>query len=984
MGLLPTGLFRPRDSQPQGLPLYEKVTSPASSKASKDRYSDDDVSFSSGSGSDADDDYDDDSTASSPRAGKATSRQSSSGKTSSRTHMLPKRARGASASAFAQQPRRRLQPATATAAVRAHIYRLPNRVIRYLCLALVMTIVVFIYTLVRASQLENRRIASGNIEKPPPPPPTWESFDFLTRYYGGVRNIVPLSENVPQYPREEDEQPYEVVNETATEAGTVPKVHLHAAAAAAAAAAAFHKDKAPLPPSSAFDKYEGYVMAGKDKEHITPCFIDEAKTVSVPPLRYFNGRPNGFPQNIMGSYELLSLPEDICFERFGRYGPYGYGYSVRKGGLGIGEYGEREGADAVWDGVNRVDYRKIDWAQVQKRCYNANARRFKAADTRHAPVNGLYISDADPKAASAPINHVPRDAPPEEAADVSTIDASPVSASGPFSATSSAPSLAPAATSLAAQEDASEASTKSSSSETEPASPAKSAALAASASGPASASASAPAPAPAPAGDLYRTAVVLRCWDEFVWREEDIMNMRSLITELSLASGGRYDVHLLVQVKNDAKYPIWADDEAYRKKIEDTIPEEFRGLVTLWTETQMLSLYQGIHDLYTRGPGLPVHGSYRGLQMAMQHFSYNHPEYAFFWQWEMDIRYTGHILDLFTKMENWARDQPRKGLWERNSRFYIPSVHGSWDDFRQMARVQTEAGFAGADNIWDGMPGGGPDPSKKKMSAGEQTVWGPVRPADPNDWFEPQNDPVPPTTYERDRYNWGVGEEADLITLNPIFDPEGTTWLLSEDITGYNETAETLSGQASGKPRRRAQIITASRMSRRMLHTMHRETAFKKHHAFSEMWPATAALQHGYKAVYVPHPVYVDREWPTQYMARTFNGGRNGASGGSRMSVFGQREHNFRGLSWYYNAGFSPNLYRRWLGLKVNGDGGAEFEENADVTRNDSSVSNMRGGEGRMCLPAMLLHPIKDVELPVESNANEDYDKPESEMNPGS
>ncbi|CAK7566028.1 MAG: hypothetical protein SEPTF4163_003961 [Sporothrix epigloea] len=945
MGLLPAGLFRSRDSQQQDLPLYEKAT--PLSKANRESYSDDDISSSDGTGSDADDDYDDENeiSASLPRTLTASSRQSHT--TSSITHMLPKHSGRASVSAFAQQHRRRMQPSTATAAVRAHIYRLPNKIVRYLCLALVISILVLIFTLVRASQLENRRLASGNIDKAQAPPPAWESFDFLTRYYGGVRNIVSFKENVPQYPREEDEQPYDVANDTIADAGTAPKMHLHAAAAAAAAA--FHKDIAPLPPSSAFDKYDGYIMAGKDKDHITPCFIDEANTVSVPPLRYFEGRPNGFPQNVMGSYELLSLPEDICFERFGRFGPYGYGYSVRKGGLGVGEYGEREGADAVWDGAHRVDYRKVNWAQVQQRCYAANTGRYKHADSRLAPVNGFYINDGYMAAASASISHAPRDATAEEPTAESAADS--VAAPSPAAAS---PQIAP--------------ETASNSSESGPADSVKSASPA----------------TPSLSGDLHRTAVVLRCWDEFVWREEDIMNMRSLITELSLASGGRYDVHLLVQVKNDAKNPIWADDDAYRKKVVDSTPEEFRGLVTLWTETQMLSLYQGIHDLYTRGPGLPVHGSYRGLQMAMQHFAYNHPEYAFFWQWEMDIRYTGHILDLFTKMENWAREQPRKGLWERNSRFYIPSVHGSWDDFRQMSRVQTEVGISGADNIWNGMPGGGPDAGKKKTSAGEQTVWGPVRPADPNDWFEPQNDPVPPTTYDRDRYNWGVGEEADLITLNPIFDPEGTTWLLSDDITGYNETAETENGQASGKPRRRAQIITASRMSRRMLHTMHRETAFKKHHAFSEMWPATAALQHGYKAVYVPHPVYVDREWPTQYMARTFNSGRNGASGGSRMSVFGQREHNFRGLTWYYNAGFSPNLYRRWLGLKVNGDGGAEFEKNADSTRNDSTVSNMRGGEGRMCLPAMLLHPIKNIELPVESSADEDYNKPESDMNPGS
>ncbi len=146
---------------------------------------------------------------------------------------------------------------------------------------------------------------------------------------------------------------------------------------------------------------------------------------------------------------------------------------------------------------------------------------------------------------------------------------------------------------------------------------------------------------------------------------------------------------------------------------------------------------------------------------------------------------------------------------------------------------------------------------------------------------------------------------------------------------------------------------------------MHRETAFKKHHAFPEMWPATVALHHGLKAVFAPHPVFVDRAWPPAYMGRVLNGGRNGASGGGRTSVFGDREHNLRGLTWFYNAGFSGNLYKRWMGLRVNNDGGEEFETTADMSADDATVGTMRGGEGRMCLPPMLLHPVKDVELPV-------------------
>jgi hypothetical protein len=444
-----------------------------------------------------------------------------------------------------------------------------------------------------------------------------------------------------------------------------------------------------------------------------------------------------------------------------------------------------------------------------------------------------------------------------------------------------------------------------------------------------------------------------------LFREDDIANIRSMIAELSMASGGRYDVHLLVQVKEDGKHPIWADHEAYQKRINETIPKEFQGIVTLWTETQMLAMYQGIYDLWTRGPDLPVHGVYRGLSMAMQHFAYLHPEYDFFWQWEMDVRYTGHYYDFVTKLEEWAKAQPRKGLWERNSRFYFPSVHGTWEDFSQMARVQSEMGTAGADSVWKKLPGGDrPAGAEGTSSKGSKMVWGPVRPGE-QDWFETDDDPVPPTTYEADKYKWGVGEEADYITLNPIFDPEGTTWVLKDDITGFN--------RSQPMPPRRAAIITTSRMSRRLLLKMHRMTAFKKQFAFPEMWPATVALQHGYKAVYAPHPMFVDRKWPVDYMAQTYNGGRDGSSGGSRTSIFGEREHNLKGLSWYYNSGFAPNMYKRWVGLKVNNDGGEEFEMNMDETKNGPGVGNMRGGEGRMCIPPMLLHPVKDVELPVEA-----------------
>lgn len=788
-------------------------------------------------------------------------------------------------------------------------YRLPNKVTRFLCIGLLVGIVLFISALVHAGVAENHRILKGALPPRPSGPNTWESFNFLTRYYGGIKTLVPYSENIPQYPRVEDEVPF---NDEQQERG--PDFY----------SGSREPSPDPLPPSKSFTTdYKKSVFAS---QKINDCFLDQARNVKVPHLRYFDGRTAGFPDPVLGSHDLLSLPDDICFERHGRFGPYGFGYSQRSGGLGVGEHGDREGAELVWNSTHQVDWRNVDWSQVQRECYQANAERFKPLTARHHAPRGFYINeklenitlfkraDGLPEVAEAQ--------PPKPAQDAATSLKTDVVENPQIPAE-------PAQVSKPNEEAVQVAETD----------------------------------------KLSRTAVVIRCWDEYEWRTEDVLYLRSIISELSLASGGRYDVHLLVQVKNDAMHPIWADDEVYQQRIRDTVPEELRSIVTLWTETQMLSLYQGIHDLWSRGKDLPVHGVYRGLQMAMQYFAYNHPEYDYFWQWEMDIRYTGHYLDLFTKMEDWAKKQPRKGLWERNARFYLPAEHDSWEDFSQMARVQSEMGTPGPDNMWTGLDGKKKNPSG--LTRGEKMVWGPLRPIDENDWFEYDNDPTPPTTYEHDKYEWGVGEEADLITLNPMFDPEGTTWGLSDDITGYNET------EGIGKPPRRAQIITASRMSRKLLMTMHRETAFKKHHAFPEMWPGTVTLQHGYKGVFVPHPIYVDREWPTQYMAHIFNGGRNGASGGSRTSVFGQREHNLQGLTWFYNSGFAPNLYRRWLGLKVNNDGGEEFELNRDMSKDETSVGSMRGGEGRMCVPPMLIHPVKGVDLPVEQY--DELEVPESD-----
>ncbi|KAL4894084.1 hypothetical protein BDV59DRAFT_176807 [Aspergillus ambiguus] len=726
-------------------------------------------------------------------------------------------------------------------------YRIPNRIMRWLCFALFFSLVIFICILFRFTFMSKISHVELEVPKQPPKPHQWESFPFLKRYHGGLRSLVPRNEQVPEYPGDD----LDIIGGDDVDMNTTTRIQPRA-------------ETLPFE-STAFNPYPDYSSDEYVKKYgeKRECFLDEDETIRIPQVHHYAGVPRGFPDAVMGSNEILGIKDDVCFDRFGRLGPYGLGYTARKGGIGAGLEGHREGSERVWEDYPPVDFRRVDWAAAQNRCVSLNKHRFEELPE---PRSDRFLS--------MPVG---------------------------LPSLNSNPSLY--------QDEEQGVRTGNE--------------------------------------RLSRTAVVIRTWHDFRYTPEDILYMRALISELSLLSGGEYVVHFLVHVK-DENLQIWSDDETYERVLNDALPAEFRGMATLWTERQMSLMYPGLEETLTRG--LPIHGVYRSTYMPMQYFAYQHPEYDYYWNWEMDTRYTGHWYHLFDKVVSWAREQPRKGLWERNARFYVPSVHGSWEDFRQMVRVQTEIGTNSPNNLWSANKPRPDLSSSEKASAaqlqkGDKPVWGPERP-DERDIFEVEGEGIPPTTMEKDKYQWGVGEEADLIVFNPLYDPEGTTWLLRDDVTGYN--------RENGLPPRRTAIITASRLSHKLLHTMHRETSLKHHSMFSEMWPATTALHHGFKAVYVPHSVYIDRRWPTKYLESVFNAGRNGAAGGARTSIFGDREHNFRGTTWFYSAGFSANIWRRWLGYKVDNDGG-EQEELA--------------GEGRMCLPPMLLHPIKDVEMIIDDGA---------------
>ncbi|KAH0536413.1 hypothetical protein FGG08_006711 [Glutinoglossum americanum] len=726
------------------------------------------------------------------------------------------------------------------------LYKLPHMIVRYMCFAIILTIVVFILSLVYMSWASSMTLQQGRGKSRPQPPPQWESFPLLERYYGGLRILVVRGENIPEYPRQ-DEQEVGTANLTDTPAGS-------------------SHQNVELPPSEPFNPYPDYASEAYLSEYgnVQECFLDAKSTIPVPRVHAYTGVPSGMPDPIFGAYDLLGLRDDVCFERFGKLGPYGFGYSNKYGGTGTGLDGEREGADGVWRDGGEVDFREIRWAEAQRRCATANSHRF-------GPKKGVKEDSFLGM----------------DAAEGKFLGEVVASGDG-------TPTLTKRSNVTHAQPSPSGGTTEGEGKK-----------------------------------KLPRTAFVIRTWSDYKYRDDHILFLRTVISELSLLSGGEYTVHFLVHVKDD-NLPIWADEKVYQQTLRDALPEEFWGLGMLWTERQMSLIYGGLHESFYQD--LPVHGAYRGLFMAMQHFAYKHPEYDYFWHWEMDIRYTGHFYHFLDRADRWAKEQPRKGLWERSSRFYIPAVHGSWEDFKRMVHVQSEVETRGQ-NSWKSLADSDPRYPSSSIGGNNRPVWGPLRPED-DEPLDPNDDPKPPASYDKDKYEWGVGEDADLITLNPLFNPEGSSWSLSDDVTGYNTTR--------GLPPRRAAILSSTRLSRRLLLTMHSETFRKRRSMFTEMWPASVALHHGLKAVFVPHPVHIDRRWPLSYLASVFDYGTS--LGGGRRSVFGGMEHSFRGASWYYNAEFAARLWKRWMGARVDGAGGEDEEIY---------------GEGRMCLRGMLLHPIK-------------------------
>ncbi|KAL2758182.1 hypothetical protein ACRALDRAFT_2040434 [Sodiomyces alcalophilus JCM 7366] len=397
-----------------------------------------------------------------------------------------------------------------------------------------------------------------------------------------------------------------------------------------------------------------------------------------------------------------------------------------------------------------------------------------------------------------------------------------------------------------------------------------------------------------------RSAILLRSYTGKTYSDNDRQNIRALVSELALKSGGEYHVYLLLHVR-DNSLDIFGNADTYQYVLNANVPKEFHDMTILWNDHAVWEIYTKMTDENERS----VHSA---QWLSVQKFSMEFPEYDFVWNWEMDARFTGHHYDFLEKLHAFAKKQPRRGLWERNERYYIPSYHGDYDhDFRNDVETRTKG----------------------------QQVWGP-----PYLPFITPVGPKPPVARpEQDNYSWGVNEDADLITIGPIFDPVGSNWVIRDHIWGYSDENH----DKLDLPRRTT-IVTQSRVSKHLLNIMHVEN-LRGNHVASEMTPQTVALLHGMKTVFAPQPVWFDRPWNGTFLAKWFNPGPRGASGGEGSPMGWGRERRYQGSTWYYRAEAPPRLYNNWIGYYDTGIGGPEWEEQ----------------HGRPCLPPMMIHPIKEV-----------------------
>ncbi|EGY21810.1 hypothetical protein VD0002_g1457 [Verticillium dahliae] len=397
-----------------------------------------------------------------------------------------------------------------------------------------------------------------------------------------------------------------------------------------------------------------------------------------------------------------------------------------------------------------------------------------------------------------------------------------------------------------------------------------------------------------------RTAIILRAYDGYDYKKRDMQHIRSLIVEASLRTGGEYVVVLLVHIRSEEFNP-WNSPEEYARAFEHAkIPKELQSIAVLWNEPLLESWY----------PETLEHRTFWQAFQPLQLFSHYYPEFDHYWQFEMDMRFTGDAGAYLDAVDLWSRKEPRKQAMERSTFFYDPTVFNTTDEFR-----------AAVDEV----------------NRGRSHVWGPVRVRE----VSPIG-PRPPTTDEEDNFEWGVGEDADVIVTSLCADArKSTTWIFRGWVYGFRAGKQ-------GPPRYFCPPAI-QRGSRALLHAVH-TLQRRGLRIASEATLPSFALWLGLKISAPPLPWYLNDVPDDEERARWMLGGPKASDDGFGKGdpQWGQPDMiNSPQMSstFWWAGGWPGELFEGWLQGKKTQDGKPMYP--------------LTESEGQLYMPNLLLHPVK-------------------------
>ncbi len=288
----------------------------------------------------------------------------------------------------------------------------------------------------------------------------------------------------------------------------------------------------------------------------------------------------------------------------------------------------------------------------------------------------------------------------------------------------------------------------------------------------------------------------------------------------------------------------------------------------------------------------------------MQLLALHYPEFDHFWQLELDMRFTGDVGKFFDSLDAFARNEPRKQALERS---LFPHMQHGIGDYKKFSSAVDKA------------------------NRGSAYIWGPLRVRE----IMPIG-PQPPTdTPEEDDFQWGVGEEADVVVTSFCNDVKiADTWVFKDWLHGFDTGLDT--------PRYFCPPAIM-RSSRNLLLVTHQAQLEHGTRVPSEATPPSFALWHGLKLSFPQHPVFWKVKNDTGFQEAWWLGGPAKSTSGHGPDNLDRPRKS--GLTWWWESDWPRHIFDAW---------------NDDPLDEDVPFPWLLAKhEGKVYAPNMMVHPMK-------------------------